>query len=132
MTRPTNFDDDARKAPHHRWSARFGLGGVISSFGCAACCALPIILAGSALAGAWTLRLQLLVGPYERWWLWGSIILMALSAVFWGREIQNLAKGSGQRVPVIAYGVTPLILLLGAVLLAGTLRIEHASLSDFL
>ncbi|WP_039889023.1 hypothetical protein [Acidiphilium sp. PM] len=115
-----------------RWSPTLSLTGLVSSFGCAACCALPIMLAGTGLAGAWTLHLQLLVGPYERVWLWGSIAMLGLGAVAWGREMRRLATHDPARSPFMIYAVTPLILTLGAVLLAGTLMVEHASLTDFL
>ena len=115
-----------------RWSPTLSLTGLVSSFGCAACCALPIMLAGTGLAGAWTLHLQLLVGPYERWWLWGSIILLAFGAVSWGREMRRLAARGHFQFSVMTYAVTPLILMLGVILLAGTLMVEHASLIDFL
>ncbi|MHB1302367.1 MAG: hypothetical protein ACYCZB_02700 [Acidiphilium sp.] len=93
---------------------------------------MPIILAGSGLAGAWTLHLQLLVGPYERWWLWGSIMMLGLGAVAWGREMRRLATRGHSRVSVMTYAVTPLILMLGVLLLIGTLMVEHASLTGFL
>jgi mercuric ion transport protein len=115
-----------------RWSPTLSLTGLISSFGCAACCALPIVLAGTGLAGVWTLHLQVLVGPYERWWLWGSIVMLGLGAVAWGREMQQLATRSQSRVSVMTYAVTPPILVLGVILLAGTLMVEHANLTDFL
>lgn len=81
MTCRSTPRDRSQEVLQRRWSATLSLGGLLSSFGCAACCALPIILAGSGLAGAWTLHLQLLVGPYERWWLWGSIMMLGLGAV---------------------------------------------------
>lgn len=104
----------------------------MSSFGCAACCALPIILAGTGLAGAWTLHLQLLVGPYERWWLWGSILMLGFGAIAWGREMWRLAARGDSRAYVMTHAVTPLILVLGAGVLVGTLIIEHAGLAVFL
>lgn len=115
-----------------RWPSMLSLTGLISSFGCAACCALPIMLAGTGLAGAWTLHLQLLVGPYERWWLWGSIILLAVGAVSWRRELRARARRVQPRSSVITDILTPVILIFGVVVLASTLMVEHANLSDFL
>lgn len=132
MTCRSTPRDRSQEVLQRRWSATLSLGGLLSSFGCAACCALPIILAGSGLAGAWTLHLQLLVGPYERWWLWGSIMMLGLGAVAWGREMRRLATRGHSRVSVMTYAVTPLILMLGVLLLIGTLMVEHASLTGFL
>ncbi len=115
-----------------RWSPTLSVTGALSSFGCAACCALPIMLAGTGLAGAWTLHLQLLVGPYERWWLWGSIILLAVGAVAWGRELHARAIQGRWRISLITDILPPIMLAASIALLIGTLRIEHASLIDFL
>lgn len=124
--------DRTQETPQRRLSTTLGLGGLLSSFGCAACCALPIILAGTGLAGAWTLHLQMLAGPYERWWLWGSIVMLVFGAFSWGREMRRLATRGQSRVSVITYAITPLILIFGVILLAGTLMVEHANLTDFL
>jgi mercuric ion transport protein len=132
MNRRCTPRDCSQEVPQRRWSATLTLSGLLSSFGCAACCALPIVLAGTSLAGVWTLHLQVLVGPYERWWLWGSIVMLGLGAVSWGREMRRLATRCQSRVSVITYAITPLILIFSAALLAGTLMVEHASLTDFL
>ena len=132
MTRRCAPRDRTQETPQRRWSATLSLTGLVSSFGCAACCALPIVLAGTGLAGVWTLYLQVLVGPYERWWLWGSMAMLGLGAAAWGREMRQLATRGQSRVSVITYAITPLILIFGVILLAGTLMVEHASLIDFL
>ena len=132
MNRRCTPRDRTQETPQGRLSTTLGLGGLLSSFGCAACCALPIVLAGTGLAGAWTLHLQMLAGPYERWWLWGSIVMFGLGAIAWGREMRRLATRSQSRVSVITYAITPLILIFGVILLAGTLMVEHANLTDFL
>lgn len=124
------FRGGRRKAS--RWPTTLSLGGLLSSVGCAACCALPIILAGTGLAGAWTLHLQLLVGPYEIWWLWGSLMLLGLGIISWGREMHRLSRRHPVHIPVITYAVTPSLLALGVFLLVSTLMVEHANLTDFL
>lgn len=115
-----------------RWSPALGVTGLISSFGCAACCALPIMLAGTGLAGAWTLHLQLLVDPYARWWVWGTIILLGFGAVTWGRALYAHATLDDPRFSLTTHVITPAILIAGVVVVTGTLMVEHASLTDFL
>jgi mercuric ion transport protein len=107
-------------------SMALSLGGLLASFGCAACCALSIVLASVGLAGAWTLHLQLLVGPYECWWLWGTIVLLTLGTVTWGRSLRRITKFGSTSAPALSYAVIPAILMLGFMLLVVTLMVEHA------
>ena len=110
----------------NRASMTLSLGGLFASFGCAACCALPILMASAGLAGAWTLHLQLLVGPYERWWLWGTILLIALGMISWARDMRRFRPKDAAGASVLSHVVTPALLILGIMLLGTTLMVEHA------
>jgi hypothetical protein len=44
------------------------------------------MLASTALAGSWTLHLQLLVGPYERWWFGGTVFFLCLGTASWANN----------------------------------------------
>lgn len=107
-------------------SIMLSLGGLFASLGCAACCALPIVMASAGLAGAWTLHLQLLAGPYERWWLWGTILLLVLSVVAWARDVRRFRRKDAAGASVLTHAVTPALLMLGIILLGTTLMVEHA------
>jgi hypothetical protein len=48
----------------------------------------------------------------------------------WG--IRQAARLNPTHIPVLIYVVTPSLLLFGVILLAGTLMVEHANLTDFL
>ena len=101
-------------------------GSLFASFGCAACCALPIVMASAGLAGAWTLHLQLLVGPYQRWWLWGTILLLVLSVLAWARDMWRFRRKDSAGASALVHAVTPTLLMLGIMLLGTTLMVEHA------
>lgn len=58
--------------------------------------------------------------------------MLGLGAIAWGREMWRLAARGDPRLYVMTYAVMPLILVLGAGVLAGTLIIEHATLAVFL
>lgn len=124
MNRRCCPDDGSLKTSGNRTSMTLSLGGLLASFGCAACCALPIVLASAGLAGAWTLHLQLLIGPYERWWLWGTIFLLSLGFVSWARGLRQASISDG--ASLLTYAVIVSILMLGIMLLGLTLMVEQA------
>lgn len=126
MIRGSCPDCGSPRLHENRASMTLSLGGLFASFGCAACCALPIVMASAGLAGAWTLHLQLLVGPYERWWLWGTILLLALGMISWARDVRRFRRKDAAGAPVLVYVLTPILLMLGIMLLGTTLMVEHA------
>lgn len=125
MMRRSCPDGGSRRVHESCTSMTLSLGGLLASFGCAACCALPIALASAGLAGAWTLHLQLLVGPYEHWWLWGTILLLALSMISWARDVRQSRRRHAAGASVLVYAITPAFLMLGIMLLGTTLMIEY-------
>lgn len=51
-------------------------GGLVSAFGAASCCALPLLLGSLGIAGAWLGTLALLAGPYRPTLLTAAVICL--------------------------------------------------------
>lgn len=113
-----------------RTSATLSVSSLFAAFGCAACCALPVMLVSTALAGSWTLHLQLLVGPYERWWFWGTVFLLCLSTASWANSFWISVKRDTIAPSVLTFFVTPIILACSFLLFGITLMVEPAILTS--
>lgn len=105
-------------------------GALFSSFACAACCALPVLLSSLGLTGAWTLQLQLLTGPYARVWFWATVILLLLSGWLWARDVRRVRRAKGILTPALA--IAPAVLLLAVMVFAITATAEPGFLSALL
>jgi mercuric ion transport protein len=53
-------------------------GGLVSAFGAASCCALPVLLGSFGLAGAWLGSLALLAGPHRPALLAAAVICLVV------------------------------------------------------
>lgn len=92
-------------------------GGLVSAFGAASCCALPLLLGSLGLGGAWLGGLALLAGPHRPQLLAAAAIcLVGGGALFWrSRASAACAPGAGcgRMVPT---ALVALAVSLGAVL----------------
>ncbi len=99
-----------------RGSGFLSVSGFAASLAFLACCALPPLLAAVGLAGAWTLNMQVLLGPHERALLWLSVGSLGLGAVLWAWQLQRSWRAG---VPVGHIGrqaLTLFMLMLGSAL----------------
>jgi mercuric ion transport protein len=91
-------------------------GGVAASLALIACCALPPLLAGVGLAGAWTLEVQTVLGPHEQLLLWLALVGLGSGATAWAWQLRRSCAGCGERGRRSSLVITPLMLVLGAIL----------------
>jgi mercuric ion transport protein len=56
-------------------------GGLVSAFGAASCCALPVLLGSFGLASAWLGSLALLAGPHRPALLAAAVICLVAGSV---------------------------------------------------
>ena len=77
MTDNTRADTVTRaKIVSETGAALLVAGGLVSAFGAASCCALPLLLGSLGLAGAWLGSLGLLAGPYRAVLLAAAVICL--------------------------------------------------------
>jgi mercuric ion transport protein len=91
-------------------------GGLVSAFGAASCCALPVLLGSLGLASAWLGSLGLVAGRHR-----AALLLIAVSGLvgggvlMWRRRAAACAPGSVCARPLPA-ALVAVALSLGAVL----------------
>ena len=77
MTDNTRPDTVTRyKIASETGAALLVAGGLVSAFGAASCCALPLLLGSLGLAGAWLGSLALLAGPHRPALLAAAVICL--------------------------------------------------------
>ena len=91
-------------------------GGVAASLALIACCALPPLLAGVGLAGWWTLEVQTFLGPYELLSLWLALVGLGSGAAAWAWQLRRSRAGCVARGCRWSLTITPLMLVIGAIL----------------
>lgn len=99
-------------------AALFTLGGLISAFGLASCCALPMLLAGAGLSAAWLGGFAILAAPHRVLLLvLGTVCLLGGAVLLWRQQRQAAACGPNECSPALTRVVTLIGLIVGAVLL---------------
>jgi mercuric ion transport protein len=79
-------------------------GGLVSAFGAASCCTLPLLLGSLGLASAWLGSLALLAGPYRPVLLAAAVVCLVAGrgVLLWRRRATSgCAPGApcGQSIP---------------------------------
>ncbi len=71
-------------------------GGLVSAFGAASCCALPVLLGSFGLASAWLGSLALLAGPHRPTLLAAAVICLVAGGgvLLWRRAVTTCAPGA--------------------------------------
>jgi len=71
-------------------------GGLVSAFGAASCCALPVLLGSLGLASAWLGSLALLAGPHRPALLAAAVICLVAGGgvLLWRRAVTTCAPGA--------------------------------------
>ena len=71
-------------------------GGLVSAFGAASCCALPVLLGSFGLASAWLGSLALLAGPHRPALLAAAVICLVAGGgvLLWRRAVTTCAPGA--------------------------------------
>ena len=71
-------------------------GGLVSAFGAASCCALPVLLGSFGLASAWVGSLALLAGPHRPALLAAAVICLVAGGgvLLWRRAVTTCAPGA--------------------------------------
>ena len=78
MTDNTRADTNTgRKMASETGATLLVAGGLVSAFGAASCCALPVLLGSLGLASAWLGSLALLAGPHRPALLAAAVICLA-------------------------------------------------------
>jgi mercuric ion transport protein len=78
---------------HHKIASETGAallvaGGLVSAFGAASCCAIPLLLGSLGLASAWLGSLALLAGPYRPVLLAAAVVCLVSGSgvLLWRRR----------------------------------------------
>ena len=92
-------------------------GGLVSAFGAASCCALPVLLGSFGLASAWLGSLALLAGPHRPALLAAAVICLVAGGgvLLWRRAVTTCAPGAVCGRPMPSALITG-ALSLGAIL----------------
>ena len=92
-------------------------GGLVSAFGAASCCALPVLLGSLGLASAWLGSLALLAGPHRPALLAAAVICLVAGGgvLLWRRAVTTCAPGAVCGRPMPSALITG-ALSLGAIL----------------
>ena len=92
-------------------------GGLVSAFGAASCCALPVLLGSFGLASAWLGSLALLAGPHRPALLAAAVICLVAGGgvLLWRRAVTTCAPGAVCGRPMPSTLITG-ALSLGAIL----------------
>jgi mercuric ion transport protein len=95
-------------------------GGLVSAFGAASCCALPVLLGSLGLASAWLGSLAIIAGPHRPELLVAAVVcLVAGSGVLLWRRRAGAACAPGAPCGQS----TPTVLLVGALALGAGLTV---------
>jgi mercuric ion transport protein len=93
------------------------LGGLVTAFGVASCCGLPLLLASVGLGTAWLSGLALVAAPHRLFLLAAATLCLAAAAVLiWRQRAVACAPGSVCSLPATR-SLTVVGLLAGLVLL---------------
>lgn len=123
-TAPRAVRNDADISARRGQSAKAGssavlltAGGLVAAFGAAACCGLPLVLAGLGLGLAWLIAPASLAAPYLAFLLVIAPLFLAGGAVLlWRQSRATCASNTICARPAVR-AATFLCLLLGAALL---------------
>src|SRR5579885_1945706 len=94
------------------------IAGLAAAFGTAACCGLPLILAGLGLGSAWLIRPAVLAAPHLTLLLATAPVLLACGAALLWRQSRRNCDGKAICARPAVRALTLLCLLIGVVLLA--------------
>lgn len=111
--------DETERSTPANGAAILTVSGIVTAFGVASCCALPILLTTAGLSAAWLGGVAALAAPYRTVLLCLSALSLAGGAVFLWR-IQLTARNCGPDgacTPVALRGLLLFGLVVGAVLL---------------
>ena len=117
---PDNPRTDAnagRKMASETGATLLVAGGLVSAFGAASCCALPVLLGSFGLASAWLGSLALLAGPHRPALLAAAVICLVAGGgvLLWRRAVTTCAPGAVCGRPMPSALITG-ALSLGAIL----------------
>ena len=92
-------------------------GGLVSAFGAASCCALPVLLGSLGLASAWFGSLAILAGPHRPALLAAAVICLVAGGgvLLWRRAVTTFAPGAVCGRPMLSALIAG-ALSLGAIL----------------
>ena len=97
MTDNTRADaNTGRKMASETGATLLVAGGLVSAFGAASCCALPVLLGSFGLASAWLGSLALLAGPHRPALLAAAVICLVAGGgvLLWRRAVTTCAPGA--------------------------------------
>jgi len=97
MTDNTRADANAgRKMASETGATLLAAGGLVSAFGAASCCALPVLLGSFGLASAWLGSIALLAGPHRPALLVAAVICLVAGGgvLLWRRAVTTCAPGA--------------------------------------
>lgn len=97
------------------------ISGLGAAFGVAACCALPLLLAGLGLSSAWLGGVASIAAPYRALLLgFGALTLAAGAVLLWRQQRHAATCGpEGACTPPAARVATLIGLIAGVILLVG-------------
>ena len=120
MTDNTRADTiTGRKTPSEAGATLLVAGGLVSAFGAASCCALPLLLGSLGLGSAWLASLALLAGPHRPELLVAAVISLigGGGVLLWRRRAAAAcAPGAPCGRPVLTAALVTGALSIGAVL----------------
>jgi len=92
-------------------------GGLIAAFGAAACCGLPLVLAGLGLGSAWLIAPASLAAPYLTFLLAIAPLFLIGGAVLLWRQTRTVCASNAICARPVVRAATLVCLLLGVALL---------------
>ena len=92
-------------------------GGLVAAFGAAACCGLPLVLAGFGLGSAWLIAPASLAAPYLTALLVIAPLFLLGGAVLLWRQTRTVCASNAICARPMVHAATFVCLLLGAALL---------------
>ncbi len=109
-----------RKMASETGATLLAAGGLVSAFGAASCCALPVLLGSFGLASAWLGSLALLAGPHRPALLAAAVICLVAG----GGVLLRLRRAVTTCAPGAVCGrTTPSALITGALSLGAVLTV---------
>jgi mercuric ion transport protein len=99
---PNPVIDNSQRRPWSAWGALgFTLGGFGAAFAVAACCALPMLLAGVGLGGAWLFGIARFAAPHRLAFLGMAAVFLVGGAVALGRQVSDACATGRCRYPAV-------------------------------
>jgi mercuric ion transport protein len=90
------------REPWFAWGAlAFTLGGFGAAFAVAACCALPMLLAGVGLGSAWLFGIARFAAPHRLAFLVMAAVLLVTGTVALGRQMSDACATAWCRHPAV-------------------------------